>query len=75
MLLLKLTSEYYTSDYDLLEFYSHSIGFGISYKDIFAPFKLGKLGLKDIDIRYQNYDRSDGLKANILSLAMKFVVE
>lgn len=68
------TEQYYTSDYDLSSFESNSIGFGISYKDIFTSFKIGSLGLKNIDLRYQNYQRNDGLNAGIISLAMKFTM-
>ncbi|MFT4535631.1 MAG: hypothetical protein ACI9P5_003000 [Saprospiraceae bacterium] len=68
------TEQYYTSDYDLSSFKSNSIGFGISYKDIMTSFKIGSLGLKNIDLRYQNYQRSDGLNAGIISLAMKFTM-
>jgi hypothetical protein len=68
------TEQYYTSDYDLSSFESNSIGFGISYKDIFTSFKIGSLGLKNIDLRYQNYQRSDWLNAGIISLAMKFTM-
>lgn len=69
------THKYYTSDYDLSAFDSQTIGFGISYKDIFASAKIGNVGLKSIDLRYQNYQRSNGLSANIVSFAMKFVVD
>jgi hypothetical protein len=30
-------------------------------------------GLKNIDIRYNHYDRNDGLQANIVTIGVKFV--
>ena len=69
------SEQYYTSDYDLSTFDSKSIGFGVSYTDIFTGFKIFKLGLKTIDLRYQNYQRSDGLKSNIISFGFSFVVD
>jgi hypothetical protein len=69
------SEQYYTSDYDLSTFHSKSLGFGISYTDIFTKMKLYKLGLKKVDLRYQSYNRSDGLKSNIISLGFSFVVD
>lgn len=69
------TEQYYTSDYDLSSFDSKSVGFGIRYTDIFTKMKLYKLGLKKVDLRYQSYNRSDGLKSNIISLGFSFVVD
>ncbi|MEP2508291.1 MAG: DUF3570 domain-containing protein [Reichenbachiella sp.] len=69
------TEQYYTSDYDLSTFDSQTLGMGISYKDIFTSMKIGNIGLKSIDVRYQNYQRSNGLNANIVSFAFKFVVD
>lgn len=69
------SEQYYTSDYDLSTFDSKSVGFGIRYTDIFTKMKLYKLGLKKVDLRYQSYNRSDGLKSNIISLGVSFVVD
>ena len=69
------TNRYYTSDYDLSSFDANQFGFGISYKDIFAQSKIWKLGLKSINLRYNHYERSTGLKANIAALGFKFIVE
>ncbi len=70
-----LSSEkYYTSDYDLSSFNAHQYGFGINYIDIFTSFHLWKFGLKNIDFRFNHYNRSDGLRANIGSIAFKFVM-
>ena len=67
--------KYYTSDYDLSEFSSSQYGVGFKYVDIFSSFKILQLGLKSADIRYSSYTRNTGLKANILTLGVKFVVD
>ena len=67
------TEEYYTSDYDLSTFNANQIGFGLNYTDIFTNAKVWKFGLKNIDVRYNYYKRSDGLDANIVSFGVKFV--
>jgi hypothetical protein len=68
------TEEYYTSDYDLSTFTSNQYGFGVSYSDIFTKTKIWKFGLKNIDFRYNNYQRSDSLYANIITVGFKFVM-
>ncbi|WP_158973822.1 DUF3570 domain-containing protein [Cellulophaga sp. L1A9] len=65
--------DYYTSDYDLSEFNAHQYGIGIRYKDIFTNAKLLKFGLKTIDLRFSNYDRSDGLNSYIFTFGTTFV--
>ena len=67
------TDEYYTSDYDLSNFNAHQYGIGVSYTDIFTNAKIWKFGLKNIDLRFNHYDRNDGLSANIVSFGIKFV--
>ncbi|AIY15155.1 DUF3570 domain-containing protein [Cellulophaga baltica] len=67
------TLDYYTSDYDLSEFNAHQYGFGIRYKDIFTNAKLLSFGLKTIDLRFSNYDRSDGLNSYIFTFGTTFV--
>ena len=69
------TEKYYTSDYDLSEFHSNQFGFGLSYTDIFTKMRLYKFGMKTIDLRLIHYDRSDGLKANLVSFGIKFVLD
>ncbi|MCF8217922.1 MAG: DUF3570 domain-containing protein [Bacteroidales bacterium] len=66
------TQKYYTSDYDLSSFYSHMIGIGFRYKDIFSKIKLWRVGFKQIDLRYNYYTRSTGLDAHIISLGAGF---
>jgi Protein of unknown function (DUF3570) len=69
------TEEFYTSDYDLSIFNANQYGVGISYTDIFTSSKIWKFGLKNIDFRFNHYDRSDGLSSNIASLGFKFVMQ
>jgi len=69
------TEEFYTSDYDLSTFKANQYGLGISYTDIFTSTKIWKFGLKNIDFRFNRYDRNDGLSANIGSLGFKFVMQ
>ncbi len=69
------TEQYYTSDYDLSKFDASQYGVGISYTDIFTGFKMWKFGLKSVDLRYNYYQRSNGLTANIISGGLKFVLE
>lgn len=68
------TEEFYTSDYDLSSFDAHQYGGGINYTDIFTATHIWKFGLKNIDLRYNHYSRSDGLEADIISLGMKFIM-
>ena len=67
------TDKFYTSDYDLSTFTANQYGFGFGYTDIFTNTKIWKFGLKNIDFRYNHYDRSDGLSANIFTFGVKFV--
>ena len=64
--------KYYTSDYDLSSFDSHQYGMGASYTDIMQGFRILSMGLKTIDFRYNHYQRSDSLEADIFSLGIKF---
>lgn len=67
------TSQYYTSDYDLSSFNAHQYGAGLHYTDIFTKSKIWKFGIKNIDLRYNFYNRSDGLQANIITFGVKFI--
>jgi hypothetical protein len=67
------TETYYTSDYDLSTFTASQYGFGLHYTDIFTNAKIFNFGLKNIDFRYNHYDRNDGLQANIVTVGLKFV--
>ncbi len=68
------SQSYYTSDYDLSSFTSHQFGIGLGYRDASTKLNFWKLGLKSIQIRIQQYDRSDGLKSFSTSTAFSFVI-
>ncbi|MEX0359450.1 MAG: DUF3570 domain-containing protein, partial [Allomuricauda sp.] len=67
------TFSFYTSDYDLSQYNAHQYGLGVQYKDIFANTKVFTFGLKTIDLRFNQYDRSDGLNASIITLGTTFI--
>jgi hypothetical protein len=69
------TEEFYTSDYDLSSFSANQFGLGVTYTDIFASGKLLGFGLKSIDLRFNHYNRSDGLQSNIGTIGFKFVMQ
>ncbi|WP_395062834.1 DUF3570 domain-containing protein [Flavobacterium sp.] len=69
------TEQYYTSDYDLSTFNANQYGFGVTYTDLFTTTKIWKFGLKNIDFRFNHYNRSDGLSSNIGTLGFKFVMQ
>ena len=69
------TEQYYTSDYDLSAFEAKQYGFGINYTDLFANGKFLGLGIKNVDFRYNHYNRSDGLNANIGTVAIHFTTD
>ena len=71
------TESFYTSDYDLSGLSSHKYGFGFKISPLWGigRFKLGKKKMavfKEIDLRYANYNRSDGLTAWTVTAGMKF---
>jgi len=68
------TYEFYTSDYDLSNYNAHQYGIGVQYKDIFTSARVLNFGLKTINLRFSQYDRSDGLNAFIVTLGTTFVV-
>ena len=69
------TQAFYTSDYDLSEFDANQYGFGVSYTDIFTKAHIWKFGLKNIDLRFHQYDRSNGLSAWIISGGIKLLMQ
>ena len=69
------TDVFYTSDYDISEYYANQYGFGVSYTDIFTEFNLWQFGLKSIDLKFNKYDRSSGLSASIVTGGFKFVMQ
>lgn len=69
------TEQYYTSDFDLATFNANQYGIGLTYTDIFMNSKIWKFGLKNIDFRFNHYNRNDGLSANIATIGFKFVMQ
>ena len=66
---------YYTSDYDLSEYNANQFGMGITYTDIFTRLRIWKIGLKQIDLKYDHYKRNSGLAASIASLSFTFLMD
>lgn len=69
------TQNFYTSDYDLSDFDANQYGFGVSYTDIFTKLHIWKLGLKSIDLRFRQYERSSGLTSSLFSGGFNFVMD
>ncbi|PCI04735.1 MAG: hypothetical protein COB81_02840 [Flavobacteriaceae bacterium] len=69
------SDEFYTSDYDLSEYNANQYGFGVRYTDIFTKAHIWKFGLKSIDLKFNQYDRTTGLKSSIVSGGIKFVMD
>ena len=69
------TQDFYTSDYDLSAFSSHQIGGALVYTDVLSKYNLWKLSLKSISLRFQNYQRSDGLSAFSIATGFSFVLD
>ena len=73
-------SQFYTSDFDLSTLSSHKFGLGLSIQPLFglARWKSGsdKLTmLKGIDLRYAHYERSDGLRADVGTVSLRFAIK
>ena len=69
------TQDFYTSDYDLSAFSSHQIGGALVFTDVLSQYNLWKLALKNISLRFQNYQRSDGLSAFSIASSFSFVLD
>ncbi len=69
------TFDFYTSDYDLSSYDANQFGLGARYKDIFTTAKVFMFGLKTVDLRFNKYDRSDGLNAFIFTLGTTFIAD
>ncbi|GJM28158.1 MAG: hypothetical protein DHS20C17_07930 [Cyclobacteriaceae bacterium] len=73
-----LTDEYYTSDYDLSRFESHSFGAGFHWSPLYGIGRFRFFNKKkpvifnSIDVRYTHYRRNDGLRANQLGFDFGF---
>lgn len=62
--------DYYTSDYDLSKFTSNM--FGANFRVMSAKGILGIKSLNTLELRYGYYDRNDGLKSHLVTVALKF---
>lgn len=69
------TERFYTSDYDLSEFYANQYGFGITYTDIFTNSHIWIFGLKSIDLKLNYYERDTGFNALFIVGGLKFVLD
>ena len=69
------TQDFYTSDYDLSKFTSHQWGMSIGYRAVLSKLSIADFGLKSAQLRAQQYNRSDGLSAFIVSTAFQFVLD
>ena len=69
------TETFYTSDYDLSEFSANQYGVGLKYSDILSKIKVWNINLKSIEVRYNHYERTTGLQADIITGGLKFVVD
>ena len=67
------TEQYYTSDYDLSTFNANQYGMGLTYYNLFGKGKILGLSIKNVDFRFNHYNRSDGLDSNIATVGIKFV--
>lgn len=69
------TDEFYTSDFDLSKYAASQYGFGITYTDIFSKFHIAHFGLKSIDLKYNYYNRDNGLTYHLIAAGFKFVMD
>jgi hypothetical protein len=72
------SSIYHTSDFDLSAFQSHKYGLAARIQPLYGigRFKIRRLTMfKYIELRYANYQRSDGLSAFSVSLDLGFEVK
>ena len=69
------SEEFYTSDYDLTHFRADQFGMGLSYTDVFATARIGRFGLKNLDLRIHRYMRNINFQAFLISAGARFVVD
>jgi hypothetical protein len=68
----QFSEKYYSSDYDLSAINSNNFGLRVKYNPSYGVLGKNRLGWKNIGIKYSNYSRSDGLKANIIGINCTF---
>ena len=59
-------AQFYTSDFDLADFQTYNVGFGLKFKP--TNYRARKTVFSQIDFKYTYLNRSNGLAAHILSL-------
>lgn len=65
----EISQEFYTSDYDLSQFHSTTVGLGGRY----APYSNnGRTTFKGVELRFAHYQRSDGMIANTFTLYFNY---
>ena len=75
-----VSSEYFTSDYDLSAFSANKVGLGFRYAPLYGlsrfkvPFGTRIAKFKSLDLRYGYYRQSTGLTANVVSANLAFVL-
>lgn len=73
------TADFYTSDFDLSGFTSHKFGLGLGISPLYGIFNFKKKSntnvLKSIDFRYAHFMRSDGLRANLYSIGINYLIK
>lgn len=67
------TDEFYTSDFDLSNFSANQFGFGVSYTDIFTKTRIGKWGIKSIDLKFYQYNRNTTFSSSMITGGIKLV--
>jgi hypothetical protein len=65
-----LNEDFYTSDYDLSTLSSHMVGMGLRFAPPGGIF--GVPAINVAELRYGHYERSTGLKSDIITLLLKF---
>lgn len=65
----KTADQYYTSNYDLAKFNSNFYGAGVRLTPPNGVFGIKRLNM--LELRYGHYTRTNGMKADILSLNLK----
>lgn len=64
------TDKYYTSDYDLSALKTYTAGMGIKY----TPKTAKHVPVSELNFNYNYFQRSNGLKAHMMSMFMQFKV-
>jgi hypothetical protein len=69
------SSPFYTSDFDLSEYFANQYSLGISYSDIFTSNRIWRFGMKSIDLKLTYYNRNSSFQSFIITAGTKFIFE